>query len=80
MSIFANTTDLLVTGGMLVVGTAVVVPPFLYLAAPTLTETGTSRVGIKLLKRAYRSLVPRSHPAEAYPEVEPSADTEVHDV
>jgi hypothetical protein len=61
-------TSIIGTGLQLVGATTVVVGPILWLAQPTMSPRGRSRVGIELARDAYRRAVPRSHPADSYPE------------
>ena len=52
MSLFVSTLDIVATGLELTGGTAVLTAPILYLTAPTLTDSGRSRVGLELLRTA----------------------------
>lgn len=60
--------DVLATGLQLVGATTLLVGPLLWLSQPTLTPRGRSRRGIDLARRAYRRAIPRSHPAEGFPD------------
>jgi hypothetical protein len=72
VSLFAGAADAMVTGAALTAGTVALVAPILWLASPTLTDSGVSRTGIEAMRsianRAKRRLIPRAHPQAPYPD------------
>jgi hypothetical protein len=56
VTLFAGAADAIVTGAALSAGTVALVAPMLWLASPTLTDSGVSRTGIEYARDIRRGV------------------------